>query len=187
MKPTTENILNMLKESNAIEGVYDDISLEQAFRAWNYLYDFDIMTIERILHAHAILMYHHDIDYKYKGAWRDIPVWIGGEKKSQSPLVIQNQMEDWCEKTNTVDRNFDPVTLHIEFENIHPFVDGNGRMGRILLNWHLVVRNKAPLLVYTEEDKRTYYRLFRSYRAKEMEETINAVMYYMAHKEKETK
>jgi Fic family protein len=33
-------------------------------------------------------------------------------------------------------------------------------MGRILLNWHLVKRNKAPLLIYTYKDRQTYYRLF---------------------------
>ena len=168
MNPTTKNVRYMLKESNAIEGVFGRYPLVQAGRAWRYAMNFDKITPEIIKEIHRIMMIGLPLEPRHRGAWRDIPVYIGGEKKSQPPLVIQRQIEEWCEKTNTVDRNFDPVTLHIAFEEIHPFVDGNGRVGRLLLNWHLVKRNNAPLLVYTHTDRKTYYRLFASYRAKEM-------------------
>jgi Fic family protein len=164
VKPTPKNVLLMLCESNAIEGVYDRTALVQAHRAWKYLMTVQTMTTRAVRHAHAILMKHQPLASKYVGDWRDIPVYIGGVKKIQPKVVIQEEMARWCFKTNTVDRNFDPITLHIEFENIHPFVDGNGRMGRLLLNWHLVKRNKSKLLVYTEANKHTYYMLFDSYR-----------------------
>lgn len=52
--------------------------------------------------------------------------------------------------------------LHARFEYIHPFADGNGRVGRTLLNYWLMVNNHPPLIVY-DEDKRMYYDCLRRY------------------------
>ena len=46
--------------------------------------------------------------------------------------------------------------FHAKFENIHPFADGNGRTGRILMNYFLVCRNHPPIVIY-EEDRKQYY------------------------------
>lgn len=167
----------MLKESNAIEGVYGNEALRDAKKAFKYMMMFDTMNSQIIKHTHKILMYNHDFFMKEKhlGQWRTVPVYIGGNKKSDPPLIIEEKIKAWCSKTMKVDKNFDPVSLHIEFEEIHPFVDGNGRIGRMLLNWHLLKRNGAPLLVYTKEDVKTYYRLFSSYRAQEMTNIMEAM------------
>ena len=57
----------------------------------------------------------------------------------------------------------DPKTLlkaatyfHARFEYIHPFADGNGRVGRTLLNYFLMINNHPPLIVY-EEDRAQYF------------------------------
>lgn len=42
------------------------------------------------------------------------------------------------------------------FENIHPFFIGNGRVGRTLLNYYLIIHNLKPLIIY-EEDRNIYY------------------------------
>lgn len=47
--------------------------------------------------------------------------------------------------------------LHACFENIHPFADGNGRVGRTLLNYYLITHNVSPVIIY-EEDRKEYYR-----------------------------
>jgi Fic family protein len=57
--------------------------------------------------------------------------------------------------------------LHSEFETIHPFLDGNGRLGRLLLVFFLIVRGRlgAPLLYlssYLERDRRAYYRALQT-------------------------
>jgi Fic family protein len=55
-------------------------------------------------------------------------------------------------RTNTI-RN------HVKFEKIHPFEDGNGRIGRILLNWQRV-KAGLPILTIYEKDKHAYYKWF---------------------------
>ena len=47
--------------------------------------------------------------------------------------------------------------FHACFENIHPFADGNGRVGRTLLNYYLLTHNVSPVIIY-EEDRKEYYR-----------------------------
>ena len=52
--------------------------------------------------------------------------------------------------------------LHARFEYIHPFADGNGRVGRTLLNYWLMINDHPPLIVY-EEDRKAYYDSLRQY------------------------
>jgi Fic family protein len=52
--------------------------------------------------------------------------------------------------------------FHARFEYIHPFADGNGRVGRVLLNYYLMLHNHPPLIVY-DEDKAAYYDALAAY------------------------
>lgn len=46
--------------------------------------------------------------------------------------------------------------FHVKFENIHPFADGNGRTGRLAMNYFLVIHNHPPIVIH-EEDRKDYY------------------------------
>ena len=52
--------------------------------------------------------------------------------------------------------------MHLEFEHIHPFCDGNGRIGRILVNFQLLTLG-FPMMMFRFRDRSTYYEAFRLY------------------------
>jgi len=52
--------------------------------------------------------------------------------------------------------------FHARFEFIHPFADGNGRVGRTLMNFYLIINNHPPLIIY-DEDKRIYFECLQKY------------------------
>lgn len=53
--------------------------------------------------------------------------------------------------------------FHLEFESIHPFCDGNGRIGRVLLNYQLMQLGLPPIII-RDKEKRKYYDSFKEYR-----------------------
>ena len=46
--------------------------------------------------------------------------------------------------------------FHAKFENIHPFADGNGRVGRLVMNYLLLLNDHPPITIH-EEDRKVYY------------------------------
>ena len=163
MKPTHVNVLYMLQESNLIESEYDYQSLADAYEAWNYLIEKDTLSVKDVLHSHKILMTNQPIEQRLKGDFRDSPVTIGYSVKRLPKIVIDSMVRDLLEDMNKNESPSDAILHHIQFENIHPFIDGNGRLGRILLNWELVKKLGLNLMVYKDSEKyEKYYPLFRS-------------------------
>lgn len=71
--------------------------------------------------------------------------------------------------------------LHARFESIHPFADGNGRVGRTLLNYYLMIHNHPPLIVY-EEDKQLYYECLEKYDTDEDIDPLTKFLEYEVEK-----
>ncbi len=94
----------------------------------------------------------------------DIRPFPGGMAPSTWPW-IQPEMEGWIEDVNAVSSE-PPVipealaVLHCRFEQIHPFLDGNGRTGRLVLNLILVRLGYPPALIY-KRDRNRYLRALR--------------------------
>lgn len=65
--------------------------------------------------------------------------------------------------------------FHARFEHIHPFADGNGRVGRTLLNYWLMINDHPPMIIY-EEDKRTYYTALQKY---DEQERLDALVSFL--------
>ena len=52
--------------------------------------------------------------------------------------------------------------FHAKFENIHPFADGNGRAGRLLMNYFLLLNDHPPITIF-EEDRKAYYAALEAF------------------------
>lgn len=150
----------MLKESNAIESVFDRFALINAHRAWKYIISQDTLTNNVIKETHNLLMVGRPLDPRYRSDWRDVPVRIGYQVKAQPKIVIDSLVQDFCEDISKLDPKSEPILDHIRFESIHPFIDGNGRVGRIIMNWQNVKLGRK-LTVYTNAQKHyAYYPIF---------------------------
>jgi len=147
-----------LSESNAIEGVYDDDSFDQAKFAWKYLIEQKDLDHGVILKTHKILMLNQPLRPDEKGYFRKAPVWIGG-KEALHHSQINIALEAWIKLINDKLTTRDWKALHVMYEGIHPFIDGNGRTGRLFLNWQRV-RSGLPILVIEEDEKYKYYEWF---------------------------
>lgn len=98
---------------------------------------------------HRRLMRHAPaIDPRHVGAWRDVLGWVGGPNPlvaahvATPPHLLAPAVDDLVSFLRRDD--LDPITVaaiaHAQFETIHPYADGNGRIGRILTGWVLRTR-----------------------------------------------
>jgi Fic family protein len=111
---------------------------------------------------HALIL--HAIDRDNAGRYRTVPVMISGSSHMPpQPYLIQPQMEAFIRTYNEMaGNNKHPVViaahLHDELVKIHPFIDGNGRTSRLLMN--LCLLSKGYVIVNLKGDnqnKRKYY------------------------------
>ncbi len=115
-----------------------------------------------------------------KGVYRQLPVKImGASHTPPQPYLVPKEMgnlmfnfKKWSKTKNIVQL---VSLLHLNFEFIHPFIDGNGRTGRLLLNL-LLMQNGYPPINIKYEDRKKYFECFEEYhQTKKPDAMINLI------------
>lgn len=125
------------------------------------------LTIKVILKLHKALLSH--IEDQIAGRFRSGKEWVRvGNHLGANPQFVPTLMQELVEgyNSNKVSYFLDNIAhFHAEFETIHPFVDGNGRMGRVLINMQLMNAGLPPIIIQNKHKNTEYYPLFTKYQS----------------------
>jgi len=158
----------MADASHAVEGLLSAVSASRQ------------VTLGDVLQAHRTLMRNEEGERQHAGRVREVQNWVGGSDASPRgallipppPAMLERLMADlmaFCNRGD-VPSLLQAAIAHAQFETIHPFTDGNGRIGRALINAILRARGTtsavvvplASALVARRED---YFATLDAYRA----------------------
>ncbi len=194
-----ENSTLTLKETEKIlleMAVSREVSLREVYEAKNlarvvgYIrnksQDTDINK-ESILFLHQMLI--SGIDDSFAGRFREKGEYVRvGTHIAPAPEHVERMIDSIIvEYSSDLSAYFvDKIAkFHLDFETIHPFIDGNGRIGRVLLNFQLM-RLGFPGIIIRNKEKKGYYRSFNDYRDNEntrvMEKIISLALTESLHK-----
>lgn len=148
-----------LDESNKIEGEYKSDRLIASAGAWLYMKQAPVLTLDLILTIHRILMVPTTTIAKcHKGVWRPYDISIAGHRGT--PFAnVPYEMERWLQNFGDAHHLDSIQGAHVAYERIHPFADGNGRSGRMIMNWQLM-KAGFPIAVILESNRYEYYSWF---------------------------
>ncbi|MCM0615921.1 Fic family protein [Paenarthrobacter sp. TYUT067] len=137
------------------------------------------VRVEALLKAHKALMKDDPMDGHNAGSFRDVQNWIGGSDYSPRgaihvpppPALVPELMDDlmaFCARKD-IPIVAQAAIAHAHFESIHPFTDGNGRIGRALIGSisrrrRLTKNTVTPIASAMVADVETYFSLLNNYR-----------------------
>ena len=165
------NTLTLKETKVALEGItIGGKTLREHFEAINHkdaiLFMEDLAQKEDKLSEYSIKQIHSlilkNIDDENKGKYRTTNVIISGaEHKPPQSFEVQSKMQEFIKKYNENITKLHSIELasfvHIEFVKIHPFIDGNGRTSRLLMNLELIKAGFPPVVIELE-DRLEYYK-----------------------------
>lgn len=138
------------------------------------------ISIDDTLRAHDTLMHDDPLDGRYAGTLRTMQNWIGGSDYSPRDAIhvpppadtVRSYLDDLSVFANRDDMPalVQAAIVHAQLESVHPFTDGNGRIGRALINAvfrrrGLTVRTVVPVASALVADRERYFSLINTYRA----------------------
>jgi len=179
---TLEDVLDPLIEKNVNQNVADVVNY---IRATEYaLNRLDTLPLcnRLIKEIHAVLMTGVRGQEKSPGEFRISQNWIGAAGSTlktaryippcpEDMLQAMSELEKYMNSEDTLDVLIQAALIHYQFETIHPFLDGNGRVGRLLIILFLMERKllRAPVLYisyYLKRNRIEYYDRMSEVRSK---------------------
>lgn len=153
----TEDIIKRkLAPNKPLRDVQETINHSKVF--------FKVLNAKKDISIKNILQWHKEIFFETKsdiaGKFRDYLVRVGDYRAPdwQDVNKLINEFFSWYKKSKKI---MEPVELsaraHYKFEKIHPFGDGNGRVGRLIIV-HMLRKNDYPLLIIEHKKRKSYYR-----------------------------
>jgi Fic family protein len=184
-----ENSTLTLKETEKIlleQELSRNVSLREVFEAKNLArvisYKRDKaknipLTKELLLLLHQMLI--GGIDDSISGRFRRLGEYVRvGQHIAPAPEHVELMIEDlFLDYESNYDSYFlDKIAkFHLDFETIHPFCDGNGRMGRVIINLQLLALG-FPRVIIRNKEKHFYYQAFREYKEKKTTKTMEKIL-----------
>ena len=152
------NTLGVTTENTRIDDIMETVN---HFRCIDYVIDHatDNLTETHIKHLHKLLKTNTSDSQKEwfaVGDYKKLANEVYGEGTTD-PKEVHKEMKQLLAEYNLLKQvNLDDVlNFHVQFERIHPFQDGNGRIGRLLMFWQCLQNNIVPFII--TEDLRLYY------------------------------
>lgn len=163
---TLREHLEVINHRDAIRYVEELVQKEEPFSQW------------QIKNLHHLIL--KGINDKYADVYRDQQVFISGATHTPpAPFKIQEQMNALITWYETEAQQLHPITrgamLHVIFVGIHPFIDGNGRTSRLLLNLELMKNGYPPIVIKVENRLAYYNALDKSHVMKDYQDFIMLV------------
>ena len=156
MRDTEKILLEMeIEGSFNVREIYEAKNL---YRVYNYIEDhLPDVSLDNILLIHQFLL--SNINDSIAGRLRGVNenFRVGKYVAPQGANVYELIDELLARKVETIR---DVARFHLDFERIHPFNDGNGRIGRVLINWQLKKLSLPPAITRSETKFKDYYPHF---------------------------
>ncbi len=147
------------------------------------------IELPQLLNTHRTLMIADSFESNYAGRMRDMQNWVGGSDHSPRgallipppPEFISDLLEDlitFCHRTD-LPALVQATIAHAQFETIHPFTDGNGRIGRALINAVLRTRGLTahvviPIASALVSSRENYFASLESFRNGDLEPILRS-------------
>ena len=126
-------------------------------KAWDYALALPPLSQETILNIHKRVLF---FDEENAGVYRKTPVYVGEKQMPDASHIADGIALLLKQDEQDIFRQI--ALFHLRFENLHPFIDGNGRTGRMLINLQLMHAGFLPINIKYSAVGR-YYRCFRQY------------------------
>ena len=152
------------------------VPVDDIIEASNHFYAFDYLvdTIENPLSNELIKSFHRILksgtsdaakDWFVVGDWKKLPNEVGGTETTlpQHVETDMNELNSWYHSLPEISAE-DIIEYHYRFEKIHPFQDGNGRVGRLLMFRECLKNSVIPFII-DERHKQFYYRGLKEFPA----------------------